>query len=438
MQLAVLPTRDAIANAPSSESQQLDPAARFACSGCGHCCDQPWATGISEANAAVYDAVDWGATFPQLRNRRLYHRRKIGGKAVLELAKGRGNRCVFLSDDNRCMVHATLGLRAKPQMCQQFPFLPVTTAGVQRVSVNYGCPAVCNDHGPALAEQGDEIRANIAPPALKPQVSTTLALDPQLRFAAPLAIDLIEHLAAEFDPGHTRPLLLRFARGLSLLHTAVCASPAELQSRISAGYFAPDEQTAVDPHDPQSATPAAAPLASRMLLAANLYPDICDPRRSGWVNRFALIPKLMTVTQLRGAYASRLLGKNVSVGDIFSGPPTRELHPAAEALLARYFQARLWQRHALKARGNIVAAFHQHIIDLASIVFFAHTISGEGAPRVFSLDAVQTALQIVEFHIANQERLTDKVLQGWFAAALGDLGVALASLSLVRCRVPAG
>lgn len=417
MNLPVLPTRSASAEA----MDLLDPSARFTCSGCGHCCDQPWATVISEADAARYDATDWAADHPQLKGRRLYRRRKVGEKTVLELTKLRGNRCIFLLDDNRCLVHAKLGLLAKPQMCQTFPYLSVTRGDERRVSVNYGCTAVQKHHGRPLPEQADEV-LHCAGPARAGKAENLVAIDLHCNLPAPRANELIDQLEGLFAPSHRGSLIDRFAQCLTVLRDASGAGG--------------------EPQEADSAAPSkpAIPLGSRMLLAANLYPDICDPARKGMLGGVRLIPKLMNVTQLRGAYASRLLGRNLEIGRIFDGPATWTLDNDSEELLTRYFRSRIWQRHALRGHDCITAAVHQHIIDLATIVFFAQahahaaTAPADAGAGEFTLATIWPALQLVEFHIANQERLTEKVLQGWFAAVLADPEVARSSLRLVRLR----
>lgn len=425
-------------------NQRLDPEAKFACSGCGWCCDQPWMTVISPEDAQRYAAEDWAAEFPQLRRRKLFTHSRRNGRTVYALTKSRGNRCIFLADDNRCIVHARLGLAAKPHMCRQFPYLPVTIAGTQRISVNYGCRAVQREHGPALAEQTADIAATIAPPKSTGFTAGggSLPLLADVTLPAPTALHLIERLAAEFHPDSSQGVIVAFSRCIEILRVACSSTQRELDAWLQRDGALHGEST-----PPAGPAPKAAdvPVASRMLFAATLYPDLCNPRRLGLLSRFRLLTRLMSLTQLRGVFASRLLGINIPVGKIFSSPPHAAFDAESDQLLARYFRARLWQLHGLGTGASIVAAIHQHILDLGAIVLYARALHAsssadpgrDAALHRFSLETMQRALNVVEFHLANQERLTSRILRGWFAESLNQLDVAASSLRLVWSAVAA-
>ncbi len=47
-----------------------------------------------------------------------------------------GGRCVFLAEDQKCLIHARLGATAKPLVCQQFPFVLVQTESGMRAGVD--------------------------------------------------------------------------------------------------------------------------------------------------------------------------------------------------------------------------------------------------------------------------------------------------------------
>lgn len=420
--------------------QVIDPKANFACSSCGWCCDQPWATVLAPADAERYDKIDWGSEFPQLKGKKLYRKVKRNGKVSLELTKSSGNRCIFLDDDNRCIVHSKLGLEAKPHMCKQFPYLPVNANGEQRVSVNYGCKAVQHAKGPALAAQQSDIDAVITPPTKPGTAPAKMKFTLDVDVPREAGKQLINHLASLFDPADPTNVAQCFAWCLDLLEFAGNCEPEDLCSRLNSATSLPVRRESEWQCD---AKPALAPMPARMLFAATLYPDLADPNDTGLLKRFALIPKLLSVTQLKGGYASRILARNINIGSLFANDATPTLDADANALLKKYIQARLWQQLPTGTRLPIVSGIHQHILDLAAIVMYAqledesarassNATNTEQAQQSLSFDAISRGLNIVEFHLANQERLADKVLQAWFSGALASLPVANASLGLVR------
>jgi Fe-S-cluster containining protein len=414
-----------------SPARALDPNARFACHSCGWCCQQPWATNLTAEEAERIGKIDWAALFPDLTGKTLVHARRTSLGTVYELAKGEGSRCVFLDSNQRCRIHAHLGAEAKPHACRQFPYLPVTHAGTQRVGLNFGCRAVQDAAGPTLADQAADVDA-LVPAAPDGSAPPPRPWSATLHDALPAdaAEQLWQSLTDEFDPGVDRPVRARFECCLAKLDSVLSAPVDARAERLTELLASPADDARVEP----AASPAALPLPPRMLFAANLYPDLCDPRKMGLLSRFALIPRLMAVTQLRGAYPSRLLAQNVALTPIFAtSPPT--LSAEANTLLSRCFHARLWQRHALPRRRSIVAALHQHLLDFGTIVFFASALAPQAvAAGELPYDAVRKALTLVEFHFVNQSRLFDHVLQGWFDGALDSLPTAELSLALIRCR----
>lgn len=428
-----------------------DPTASFSCSSCGWCCDQPWATEISEADAKRYAAFDWAAVAPQLKRKKLFRKAKRDGKVVYRLTKSSGNRCVFLSEKNRCLVHEHLGLEAKPHMCRQFPYLPMAFAGEQRISLNYGCRAVQMNHGPALAEQAEEVRATVAPLAEGGPApgSVKIRLTNDVKISAAAAGRLLDRIARLFIDPECPSVFAAFAEAIEVLQAAIELSPSELERQLESesGTSATDWSGGAERAAglmPRAA-PAGLPMPVRMLFAATLYPDLCDPDRMGIFGRFAVAPRMMAVAQMKGGYASRLLARNISLQSIFDPSQRVALSSGGDLLLRRYYAARFWQRHTAGSRLSIVSGLHQHLLDLAAVVYFAQAERIE-AIRSGALDAaevgelglgvVQRGLNVVEFHLANQERLSDKVLKQWFSAALDELGLARAAFGLIAAHAP--
>ncbi len=104
--------------------------------------------------------------------------------------------------------------------------------------------------------------------------------------------------------------------------------------------------------------------------------------------------------------------------------------PGATALVRRYFRSRLWQRRIAGTKLPIIGGFHQHACDLNAMVFFARAeAAARGATRLDE-GLISAALTRVEFHLANQVRLSDHTLKGWFRSRLCDLELAGASVAL--------
>ena len=175
----------------------------------------------------------------------------------------------------------------------------------------------------------------------------------------------------------------------------------------------------------------------RMLFAATLYPDTVAAGTTsggGFVQRLMQIPKLMTLATLSGGYASRLLGRNVSITQVLSHEVEAELDSDATALLLRYYRSRFWQRMMVGTKLPIVGGVHQHICDLNAILFMARAEAAAQDARRISVDLIRQALTRVEFHLANQVRLYDHTLRGWFTSQLCDLDMATQSLRLMALQ----
>ena len=174
--------------------QVIDDSVDFACGSCTACCNQPWRTLIEEGKVEALQTHDFSA-YPRLAGVEFFHQSKQVPPGYFELAKGEGNKCLFLDTDGLCIIHKELGMEAKPQMCQQFPFIPSRTPTDDRVSVNYGCPAVQDRTGPPITEQAGEIERLI-------ELSENPAdPDARVKLAGPIELSM-----AESDGLHERAM----------------------------------------------------------------------------------------------------------------------------------------------------------------------------------------------------------------------------------------
>ena len=418
----------------------LDPTVRFTCRNCTSCCNQPWQTLIEPEKAARLTSHDFGR-YPQIAGRAFWHPADAGTTGKFVLAKGEGNRCLFLDHDGLCIIHKELGAEAKPDMCRQFPFLPARTWTEDRVSCNYGCPAVQGGHGPRLDEQAEEIAA--VAPVSKQQVKPDagVPLTSTCKLTRREADALFERAMALFDEEAGTDIWACFAGLLSLLVATQhrkCGEPGGQSSALEEWLRSGSGLSEASlPEVAAYPTPAQAPPAVRFLFAATLFPDTLpsDATASmGFLRRLTLVPRLMALARLSGTYASRLLGRNVSVSAVLNAPVGDVPAPEGTRLLKRYYRSRLWQSFPAGTRLPIIAGVHQHIQDLNAVLFYARAEALETHVNALDGKLVAGALTRVEFHLANQVRLHEHTLKGWFRAQLEDPAAAFAGLRLMARR----
>lgn len=398
--------------------QVIEPDAKFSCGSCGHCCDQPWRTAIEADKVATLDRHDF-SKYPQLAGKKFYRPAADGRPGYFDLAKGEGTKCIFLDTDRLCIIHKELGAEAKPAMCRQFPLLSSRTWVDERVSLNYACPAVQRNDGATLTSQSDDI-AQVVPLSGKPvQADARITLMGRVTISLTENDALLDAMAQRFDPSRSDDIWTRFAECLSL----VMAGGQDVSNPKSIGPIEPFDK------------PATAPLATRMLFAATLQPDTLPADlsgRMGLMGRLTLIPKMMSLANLNGSYASRVLGRNITIQAVMAHSVSSELDAQSTTLLCRYVQSRIWQRTLMGTRLSILGGLHQHIHDVNAALFFARAEAAAAKATTLTLTHIRRGLACVEFHLANQTRVFSQVLKGWLRAKLDDPAVAVSSLRLMR------
>lgn len=415
--------------------QELDGSVHFACGSCTACCDQPWRTMIDAEKARALDAHDFGR-YPQLVGKRFYRGASGGAASRYELAKGEGTRCLFLDGDGLCIIHKELGPAAKPDMCLQFPFLSARTWTCDRVSANFGCPSVQAGSGSPMTGQSEAVAKNVPLSARPANPDAPVMFDLRLSITQDEEAALFDRVIGLFGGEHNRDTwddfaeLLALARGVQACKVAG-ASANELVDRLRSEDSL--EDVAESPSAPSFERPARAPMPARLLFAATLYPDTVPADAAGglgFVRRLTLIPRLMSLATMSGGYASRLLRRNVSLATVMGHELDATWTPEATALVRRYFRSRLWQRRIAGTKLPIAGGFHQHVCDLNAIVFFARAEAAVRGVTRLDKGLISESLTRVEFHLANQIRLSDHTLKAWFRGRLCDLDLASASLGL--------
>jgi Fe-S-cluster containining protein len=380
---------------------------------------------IEADKARALDAHDFGA-YPQLSGKRFYRPAADGRAGFFDLAKGEGTRCLFLDHDGLCIIHKELGPDAKPAMCRQFPFLPSRTWTDDRVSVNYGCPSAQASRGAALADQRGQIEAS-TPRSQRPHkgAGVNVRLDRTRTIRHSEYESLMERCMAIFGAAESGSVWSRFAKVLDSLDSWPADGAADDDRKASA-----DEVIA-------PANRSALPMPSRLLFASTLYPDTLPSEptgKVGLVKRLMLLPRLMSLGQLTGVYASRICGRNIDVDAVLRHEVRPDLAAGATALLLRYFRSRFWQRMIVGTRLPVVAGVHQHILDFGAIVFLSRAQAAHRNEAVIDESSVRRALTGVEFHLANQARVHEQTLKGWFISNLCNLELARSSLRLMALR----
>jgi lysine-N-methylase len=75
-----------------------------------------------------------------------------------QLARRADGSCVFLSDDNRCRIHAEHGAAAKPLVCQMYPLQLVPHDKQVVLTLRRSCPSAAADEGSPLTEHLRSVR----------------------------------------------------------------------------------------------------------------------------------------------------------------------------------------------------------------------------------------------------------------------------------------
>ncbi len=125
---------------------------RWDCSSCGNCCrgsviplsdddrkrliDQGWDKHPDYEDFSVVVRPGWGAK---------QH----------TLARRANGSCIFLTDDNRCRIHADFGHEAKPLVCRMYPLQVVPHEKRAVLTSRRSCPS-------AAADEGSELKSHLA------------------------------------------------------------------------------------------------------------------------------------------------------------------------------------------------------------------------------------------------------------------------------------
>ena len=126
---------------------------RYDCLRCEQCCRRGWPIGLAHADYDRLKTRDWGQLDPQLADRRLF---VVEGHRARTALCDDGS-CVFLDEDNLCIIHKRLGYQTKPLGCRLYPFTITRTPSGNYVGVRFSCRAVAQLHGRQLTDHRKEL-----------------------------------------------------------------------------------------------------------------------------------------------------------------------------------------------------------------------------------------------------------------------------------------
>ena len=155
-----------------SEILHIPEGINYDCTGCGNCClqwpvpstDEDRTRIIDLSRSLVSDAsnVQTGEQF-SLPKGQLFRRidmdvlRNKTNQFQFTMEKRADGRCVFLSEQNQCMLHIQFGAEAKPGMCQLFPYTFTQAPDGYYASVSFASSGALFNQGRALEEQRDHL-----------------------------------------------------------------------------------------------------------------------------------------------------------------------------------------------------------------------------------------------------------------------------------------
>ena len=119
------------------------PNQRWSCHSCGDCCR----TLVGHLTPSERDRLDKQRWRDELGVEPYV---RVKGAPVLN--KRVDGSCVFLTVDNRCLIHKKFGESAKPLACRIFPFSVRPAFGAWQASLRFDCPSITGNKGALLAD----------------------------------------------------------------------------------------------------------------------------------------------------------------------------------------------------------------------------------------------------------------------------------------------
>lgn len=415
--------------------QIADSEIRFACTDCGDCCVKPWRVPVEEGKIQTIHDFDWGAAHPDLANRTIIQSTPSPTGTQHVLSKSDDGSCIFYDRGKRhCILHAELGFGAKPHICQQYPFMAAPAPDGDRIYALFSCPAIRLGRGPPLSDKRDAIRRIVKPtpgwqrPDVRLTQSRTIGID--------ACGHLSDRLADCFAVDAPGSMWDRFADALARIVAVVRTVPDEEHAALSD----PDlGRNVVLPRLTGYASLREAPLTPRVLLGISLWSDFFPPdslgRSMSFRQRMSMTMKLMQLVQFRGAYASCLLERNVSLRELDRMEIIAPVPHAAADLIRRWIRSCLVARSFSINELTMLAGLHELILDFNAVVFMARALAADTHCPPTD-DMYTTALNAIVSHVSAQQRWYRVLFRFWTLANLDSPDSTWNSLRLFHPLVP--
>ncbi len=126
----------------------------YSCSACGDCCRGKFAVIATDTDRQRILGQGWSDNELQLNGKPLF----VARAHEFQVAHKDDGTCVFLADNNRCLIHAKFGLEAKPVSCRMYPFRFIPMGDKVRVDVRFDCPSVAGDKGVPISKYRKELQ----------------------------------------------------------------------------------------------------------------------------------------------------------------------------------------------------------------------------------------------------------------------------------------
>jgi Fe-S-cluster containining protein len=124
------------------------------CIGCGKCCSM-WDIPVTKKEKERIEKLE----LPGFDFEKEEYFVPLKNRKNLFLIKKKDNKCIFLDDDNLCIMHKLHGEPVKALACRLYPFHVLTWEdNVTSASFRFDCKAVSENVGKKISEQEDQIR----------------------------------------------------------------------------------------------------------------------------------------------------------------------------------------------------------------------------------------------------------------------------------------
>ena len=392
---------------------------RFTCRRCGDCC-RAFAIPLMPGEKEKLERFDWEAVSPRLRERDLFVRIP-GDVAAVEprFVLGRlDGRCVFLEDDNGCLIHQQLGYEAKPLACRLFPFVLALEPFGTVVSASFACSSVARQEGAPLRSRESEISSLGHDPLWQAAEEAGVELGGRVRvperivLAADVGLDWYSYQALEramvamlLEPSHTLAVRLlaiyrlvdgavaEYGRGSKT--TSPFATWMEHMTRGSGERWLYRAEPGDSSGSPGRQRAGLAPLIS--LVEARWGPER-DVGRQRWP-----LGQVVALARGRGRVFLHSLESEIGLEEMDRVELDQD-SPALQPLLVSYLEECL-RRKALLGYPNVLKGTRYLLVYLALVRWYSVAAAVARGRRRAGIEEVREAIRTVEAGYAHHTLL---------------------------------